>query len=163
MIKQVGNSIDLISLLILIEADEGAIPKNMHRSKENFIQWLIGAAYNKKNYKIMLYMDEHGATLGYSIIAVYKYYDISKISILYVYVLPEYRGSGIGTKLIHNFMLIGSDCNAHKLEFTTGILSEEFIKTASQFMPLKEYRIYEIELTEEVRKLAKEVLKDENN
>jgi len=141
MMKEVKTFKDLLSLLNVVKHNEDFL--YVTDTFDKYCDWVIKCFYNS-NCKIVMYNE-----LGYLICTLFD--DIGKKVFFLndVFVLPDYRGKGIGGLLVGDFIYTGAKVKADISRCSTRTLSEEFIQRLSKQIPYEKYSLYDFHPTEE--------------
>lgn len=139
MIKEVKTFKKLISLLDLVKRNKEF--SYIADDFEFYCDWIIKEFYNK-NSKLISYQEED-KTIGYLVSNLFNEVGRKVYFLKDLFVLPEYRGKGIGGLLVADFICTSVEIEADISRFTTRTLSEKFIKKLSKDLPYSKYTQYD--------------------
>lgn len=125
----------------------------MFKDQDSYIAWLMTAVFDR-SYKVTGVYD--GKLVGYTVVQLYKMYGEDLIYLHDLFMLKSHRGKGLSYSLILDFIKTAYESPAQSLKFSTDVLPQKYIDKVSKLAPLRSYRTYVIERTEEVEDFYKE-------
>lgn len=152
------TSEDVISLLQCAKDNDET---EMFDSWEQHQKWILDAVYGK-NHQVLIADGGYGV-IGYLIWSLYKIYYKWEANLTHIFILPDFRGQGIGDKLVLQFIHSCYSSSAQRLKFNTKVLPQRWIDEISMNAPYEKYQTYYFERTEEIKRYYNENIRKIGN
>ena len=150
---------DVISLLQCAQDNEET---DMFDDWAQHQKWILDAVYNK-SYQVLI-ADDGAGVVGYIIWQLYQVYYKWQAHLHHVFVLPDFRGQGVGINLVIQFIHNSYNSSAQRLKFSTKVLPQKYIELIVPNSPLSKYTTYYADLRcEESKRYYNENIRKNND
>lgn len=138
---------DIISLLHCAADDKDCV---IFDSWGAYQKWLINACYTK-GWQVLVADDGFGV-VGFIVGQLYHTYDKWVAHLHYLYVVPDFRKTGVGISLVKKLVDIAMSSTAQRFKFDTRVLPQEWLDSFLPNAPLSKSNTYYADLRSEETK-----------